>query len=157
MGVLNQLWLSLFFGKRFYRLMTAVIFLFVLSYGFSFLFNFAVMALALVFLGLVLDYSVLYSKRNPAFVQRILPDRLSNGEVNTMYWQLQNQYPFRARIQLIDEFPEVWQLRDFTLKTILEPGDKKLFHSSSVLKRGRIFLWQFAYLPQNTAPVDPAP
>ena len=140
MGVLNQLWLSLFFGKRFYRLMTAVIFLFVLSYGFSFLFNFAVMALALVFLGLVLDYSVLYSKRNPAFVQRILPDRLSNGEENTIYWELQNQYPFRALIQLIDEFPEVWQLRDVKLKTVLDPGDKKIISFIiSPKERGEFF------------------
>src|SRR4249920_1528503 len=98
------------------------------------------MALALFFLGLVLDFSVLYSKRNPAFVQRILPDRLSNGEENTVYWELQNLYPFRARIQLIDEFPEVWQLRDFKLKTVLEPGDRKIISFIiSPKERGEFF------------------
>ncbi len=140
MAVLKQLWLSLFFGKRFYRSLTAVIFLFVLSYGFSFLFSIAVIALAVILLGLLLDYIVLFSKRNPVNVQRILPERLSNGEENTVSWQITNQYPFRVRIQLMDEFPEVWQIRDFRLKTILEPDEKiKLFFTIRPRERGEFF------------------
>jgi uncharacterized protein (DUF58 family) len=105
-------------------LMSAVIFGFVLSYGFSFLFYAALMALGIILLALLLDFIVLFSKRNPISVQRILPDRLSNGDENTMQWQITNHYPFRTRLQLIDEFPEAWQIRDFSLRTILEPDEK---------------------------------
>lgn len=124
MSTLNQLYRSLFFGKRFYRLMTAVIFLFVLSYGISFLFNIAELALVLVLMAIMIDFAVLFLKKNPVSVRRILPDRLSNGDENTLYWEILNQYHFRARLELIDEFPEAWQIRDFKLKTLLNPDEK---------------------------------
>src|ERR1700732_283202 len=103
MGILKQLAHSIFFGKRFYRLLTAVIFLFVLSYGISFLFNVAQLALILLVVVLILDCWILFANRNPVCVQRILPEKLSNGEENTMLWQITNSYPFRVRLQLLDE------------------------------------------------------
>jgi uncharacterized protein (DUF58 family) len=126
MGILVRLYRSLFFGKWFYRLLAAIIFLFVLSYSFDFLFYVAQLALALLFLALVLDFGILFAKRNPVTVQRILPERLSNGDKNTIYWKIGNDYPFRARLQLTDEFPEPWQIRDFKLKFMLEPGGKTI-------------------------------
>jgi hypothetical protein len=101
--------------------MSVVIFLFVLSYGISFLFNAALMALGLILLALLLDFIVLFSKRNPVSLRRILPERLSNGDENAVRWQMTNHYPFRATLQLIDEFPEAWQIRDLKFKKILEP------------------------------------
>jgi uncharacterized protein (DUF58 family) len=124
MGILKQFWLSLFFGKRFYFFLTAVIFLFVLSYGFYFLFNFALLALGLVVAGILLDYFLLFFKQNPVAVQRSLPERFSNGEDNFIYWQVVNHYPFRAQLQIVDEFPEAWQIRDFKLKIKLNPDEK---------------------------------
>jgi uncharacterized protein (DUF58 family) len=121
---IKQLWGSLFFGKWFYRLLAAVIFLFVLSYGVSFLFGAAQLAMILLLAGIVLDYLVLFLKRVPVSIQRILPDRLSNGDENTIYWQITNRYPFRVQLQLIDEFPESWQIRDFRIRTRLEPNEK---------------------------------
>ena len=41
MGILKQLYLSIFLGKRFYRSMAAVIFLFAISYLIPFLFDIA--------------------------------------------------------------------------------------------------------------------
>ena len=71
MGILKQMYLSIFLGKRFYRSMAAVIFLFVLSYLIPFLFDIALMALGLLACLLLLDWLVLYSKRNPVSVERI--------------------------------------------------------------------------------------
>jgi hypothetical protein len=65
--------------------MTVVIFLFTLSYLIPFLFDIALMALGLLAGLLLLDWLVLYSKRNPVSVERILPERLSNGDGNTIY------------------------------------------------------------------------
>jgi uncharacterized protein (DUF58 family) len=124
MGFLKMFWRSLFLGKRFYRLLAAVIFILVLSYTISFLFYAAQLALGLLLLAAILDYAILFLRRNPVSVQRILPGRLGNGEENNMYWQVGNHYPFRACLQLIEEFPEAWQIRDFILKVKLEPGEK---------------------------------
>jgi uncharacterized protein (DUF58 family) len=124
MQILKQLYRSLFFGKWFYRSMAAIIFMFVLSYNIPFLFGVAEVALFIIFFLLALDFSVLFIKRNALSAQRILPQRLSNGEENTMHWQIGNHYPFRTRLLLIDEFPEAWQIRNFSLKTVLEPEEK---------------------------------
>jgi len=122
--MIKLLFSSVFFGKRFYRFMAVIIFLFVVSYGISFFFNIAVLALALFLLAAFLDYLLLFAKQNPMAVQRILPDKLSNGDENTIQWQIKNNYPFRARLQLLDEFPEPWQIRDFGIRTRLEPDEK---------------------------------
>jgi len=124
MVMLKQWYFSLFLGKRFYRFLAFVILLFLLSYGFTFLFNVAVLALIILFLTSLLDYFVLYSKRNPVSVHRMLPERISNGEENVISWLVANHYPFPASIQLIDEFPESWQIRNFKIKTKLESGGK---------------------------------
>jgi uncharacterized protein (DUF58 family) len=103
--------------------MTGVILLFVSSYGFFFLFNFALLALGLLIAGILLDYFLLFFKQNPVSIQRLLPERFSNGEDNYIYWQVINHYPFRVRLQIIDEFPEAWQIRDFKIKTKLNPEE----------------------------------
>jgi uncharacterized protein (DUF58 family) len=140
MHQLKQLYLSIFFGKRFYRFMAAVIFLFVLSYLVQFLFNIALLALVLLTGAIILDWLVLYGKRNPLSVERVLPDRMSNGDGNTIYWKITNRYAFRARLQLLDEFPEAWQIRDFKLKYILEPDEKVILqHIVYPKERGEYF------------------
>jgi len=128
MRSIKYFYLSLFFGKRFYRLMSVIIFLFILSYGISFLFTVALMALGIILLSLLLDFIVLFSKRKPVSVRRILPERLSNGDENSLSWQVTNLYTFRARMQLIDEFPEAWQIRELRFKIKLEPGEKTTIH-----------------------------
>ena len=122
MAFVSQWYYSLYLGKRFFRLLTFIILLFVLSYEFSFLFQIAILALTLLLLTTSLDYLVLFSKRKPISATRILPDRMSNGDVNPIYWDIKNDYPFLVSLQLIDEFPANWQIRNVVVKTKLEPG-----------------------------------
>jgi uncharacterized protein (DUF58 family) len=124
MHILKRLWLSVFIGKRFYRMIAAVIFLFVLSYFVPFLFNVSVVILGIALTIFVLDAIVLFSNRNPVSIKRILPERLSNGEENKLYWQIENNYSFTAHLQLFEEFPEAWQIRDLSWKIKLEQGHK---------------------------------
>lgn len=124
MTIIQRWYYSLFLGKRFYRALACIIILFVLSYQFSFLFLVAALALIFLLLTSLLDYLVLFSKKTPVSVSRVLPDRLSNGEENLISWKFKNDFPFRAALQLIDEFPDIWQLRDVKMKTKLEPGQE---------------------------------
>jgi uncharacterized protein (DUF58 family) len=120
---IKQFFLSIFFGKRFYRLMVAVIFVFLLSYLVPFLFNIALLSLGLLSGAIALDWLVLFGKRNPVSVVRLLPERMSNGDGNAISWKITNHYGFKARLQLLDDFPEAWQIRDFEMKFILEPDE----------------------------------
>ena len=140
MHPLKSFYFSLFFGKRFYRLLAGVILVFVISYVNPFIFQVAEATLVLFFLLSFLDFGILFMKRNPVSVHRILPERLGNTEENTMHWQLENHYPFRVWLQLIDEFPEAWQIRDFKRSLILEPGGKsELNHLIRPRERGEFF------------------
>ncbi len=140
MLILKQFWLSIFLGKRFYRTMAAVIFLFLLSYFIPFFFNIALLFLGLFSFVLTLDFLVLFSKRNPVSAKRILPERLSNGDENIIHWQITNNYPFRSELQLIEEFPEAWQIRDFKMKLVLDPDENKVAqYTLRPNKRGEFF------------------
>jgi uncharacterized protein (DUF58 family) len=140
MRQLKSLYFSLFFGKRFYRLLAGVILFYVISYVNPFIFQVAEAALGLFLLLSFLDFGILFMKSNPVSVHRILPERLGNTEENTLHWQLENHYPFRVWLQLIDEFPEAWQIRDFKRSFILEPGEKsELSHLIRPRERGEFF------------------
>lgn len=137
MTIARQWYSSLFLGKRFFRLLALVILLFLFSYEFEFLFQIAALALILLLLTVLLDHLVLFTKRKAVSAARILPDRMGNGEENTMYWNIKNDYPFLISLQLIDEFPTNWQIRDVVIKTRLEPGkESRLSHLLKPGERG---------------------
>jgi len=111
---------SLFFNKRFYIAFAALILLFLMGYALAIIFVIAKIVTAVFFLVVLTDYLVLFLKRAGIVAERALPDRLSNGDQSLIGILLQNKYSFRAGIRVIDELPEQFQLRDFSLYTSLE-------------------------------------
>jgi len=81
--------------------------------------------LALGFLLLTLADVVLLFKENSLKAKRILPDKFSNSDLNSVKIKLQNDYFVKVKIDLIDEIPVQFQKRDF-LKTVHIPSRKKL-------------------------------
>ena len=117
-----------------------MIFIFVLSYFIPFLFGIGQILFLLLLLALVLDYAVLFSNRNPVEVQRVLPEKLFNGEENRISWLIRSHYSFNTRLQLVDEFPGSWQIRDFKLKFLAKPEERVEFsHIITPRERGEFF------------------
>jgi len=89
--------------------------LLVLSYIFPRWFNIA----KLVLLGLmaltVLDALILFFTKRGLKGTRILPEKLSNGDQNPITLTLENFYTFPVNVQIIDEIPEQFQVRDFKI------------------------------------------
>jgi uncharacterized protein (DUF58 family) len=140
MKLLKRIYYSLFFGRIFYQVLAAVIFIFVLSYWVPFLFFISQLILIVLFFTALADYILLFSIRVPVTVKRVLPDRLSNGDENNLYWTIENNYWFNIFFFMIDEFPEPWQIRDFRVRGKLNPGAPENF--SFILKptqRGEYF------------------
>lgn len=127
----------LFFEKRFYLAFAGLILLFLIGYAVPLMFVLA-RILAIVFLLVVLtDYLVLFLKHTGITAERELPDRLSNGDLSPVGVLLQNNYSFRAGIRVIDELPEQFQRRDFSLRTALETGARsRLEYELRPLSRG---------------------
>lgn len=140
--MLKRFYKSLFFARRWYRVFVAIILLFVLSYGIPFLF--VVAQLLLLFLAVVtlLDYIILFTRRNPVLARRELSDRFSNGDPNPVRIVVQNQYPFPVFLRIIDELPDQFQQRDFSLYADLKTGESRdLDYTLRPLQRGEYFFY----------------
>jgi uncharacterized protein (DUF58 family) len=111
----------LFFSRRFYWTMVVIIGLFILAYSVPVLFAMAKLVLLLFGVLVVLDYMILF---NGARVEmdRLLPDSFSNGDENDIEIIVRNKYPFRIKVNIIDEIPQQFQKRDFLVKTIVGGG-----------------------------------
>src|SRR5260221_14745582 len=103
--MLKRFYKSLFFSRRFYWAFVAIIFLFVFSYGLPFLFTIAQILLLFLFVVTILDYIVLFSRRDPVTVRREKSGPLRNGEINSVKLGVKKQYPFPVRLRIIYELP----------------------------------------------------
>ncbi|WP_421774069.1 DUF58 domain-containing protein [Gracilimonas sp.] len=85
----------------------------------------------ILFFGFVIvfgiDLVLLFSRKEPVIGKRIVPQRLSNGDENTIRLQLTNRLSFSAQAEIIDEIPHQFQIRDFSIKSLLDSGMKKEF------------------------------
>jgi uncharacterized protein (DUF58 family) len=127
----------LYFSRRFYWSFVAVILLFILSYFFNWLLPIAPVVLAFFAFLVVLDYVTLFSRKNAIKIQRIVPDRFSNGDINKVELRLKSRYPFQVRLKIIDEIPVQFQNRNFLLETVLNNSEEQsLVYNLRPVERG---------------------
>ena len=128
---------QLYFKPRFFISLVILAFLFVLAYLFPALLGIVKMLL-FVFLTLtLLDLFLLFKTKNGIESQRILPEKLSNGDANPVEIIIKNNYGFEIDLQLIDELPIQFQERNFSIETKLKKHKKKkLTYEIRPLERG---------------------
>ena len=79
-----------------------------------------------IFLVLVVgDLLLLYRNSKGIDAERYLPERLSNGDENHIRFRVSNRYFFKVFLEVIDELPEQFQVRDFQFKLTLNPAEKE--------------------------------
>ena len=110
---------SFYIHNTFFRYIAVLSACFVLSYWAPILYPIT-WVLTLVLLGLFLfDVFLLYANSKGMEAERILPQKLSNSDLNPISVEFQSYYPFRIYIALIDELPNQFQKRDFEHNTSL--------------------------------------
>jgi uncharacterized protein (DUF58 family) len=138
--LLQQFFKPLYFSKRFYWSFVTVIVLFVLAFFWDWMLNVAQIALVFFAFMVLLDYTILFFRKNAIKVQRHVPERFSNGDVNKVDLQVKNRYPFRVTLRIIDEIPIQFQKRNFRLKAVLNSGEEqKLVYNLRPVERGEYF------------------
>lgn len=127
---------NLFLNNRFFFALFGVGICYVLAFFFPVLLQVAHVFLILIFLVFIVDYLLLFNQKNGVQAQRILPEKLSNGDRNSIKIDLKNNYPFTIKTKIIDEIPFQFQKRDFligrklnadrnlTFEYILEPKER---------------------------------
>lgn len=122
--MIKRFYKSLFFSRRFYWMLVTVIILFVLSYGIDLLFNIARIVFLFGAVAVIMDYVLLFSRKDPVAVRRELPDSFSNGDQNAVQLIISCRMPFVITVRIIDELPDQFQERNFRLKAVLKPREE---------------------------------
>ncbi len=135
---------SFYIQPRFFYIGISIVALFAISYFLPFLFNGARLILLGLFIFFFLDILVLFIGVSKIHGVRKVPEKFSNGDLNTIKIYLENKYSFSVWIQIIDEIPEQFQLRNFkiykkiapksTIKTMyqLQPTSRGEYHFGSL-------------------------
>ncbi len=122
MKIFKHLYLnnSVFYGAFF----VAVIF--ILAFFFPILLNLASILLLVLTLLTFVDVLLLFITKEPIKAQRILPEKLSNGDENFVKIDIKNLYEFNIKTKIIDEIPFQFQKRDFLIEKNIE-SKKNIF------------------------------
>lgn len=126
------------FTFRFYCLIFFVILLYILAFIFPFLYKIAFSFLLLLLFTAIADGVLLFKNNSPLKLQRRSKySRLSNGDTNELYIDVENKFSFPVSIDLIDELPEQFQFRNFKIKVQLQSAAQKtLAYQVRPLSRG---------------------
>lgn len=117
----------LYLNSRLFFILFIIGVLYILSFFFGGLMPFAHSFLALLLLTFTVDVMLLFNQKKGVEAQRILPEKLSNGDENAIRIDLKNNYFFPLSVQVIDEIPFQFQVRDFMIHKRLPAGGSRMF------------------------------
>ncbi|MDR7129336.1 uncharacterized protein (DUF58 family) [Algoriphagus sp. 4150] len=118
-------------GKRLYTGLALIAVVFFLSYWFWVLYPIALFLAAMLLVLFVVDFLLIFGKREGVLGKRELPEKFSNSDENEVEITLANRYSFPLRLFVLDEIPEQFQKRDFGYFASLASGETRI--SSYVL------------------------
>ena len=118
---------NLYINNRFFYLLFAVGILYILSFFFSRLMMVSHVFLVLIFIAFIVDYLLLFFQKNAVQAQRVLPEKLSNGDENSVKIDIRNNYFFTLKTKVIDEIPFQFQKRDFQIEKQISSGKNAYF------------------------------
>ncbi len=122
---------------RFFYAGIGIVVLFAISYFIPLLFNVAQLSILILMVLFILDVFIVFLGKNKIQAERIVPDKFSNGDKNTVTLQIENRYSFTIHLEIIDEIPEQFQVRDFKLKNSISPRkDKTITYNLRPTDRG---------------------
>ncbi len=124
---MRRFWKSLFLTNRFFIALAVLAGLMVFGQYFNALFIAAQIALIAVLLLLLTDWVLLYHRGSSHKVRafRYLPERFSNGDVNSVRFHVENKFDFKLKVTVIDELPVQFQKRDFNEQFYLSAYHQK--------------------------------
>lgn len=130
----------LYIQPRFFYAGIGIVVLFGLSYFVPVLFNIAQLSLVLLAFLFVVDILIIFLGKNNIEGTRTLPDKFSNGDENSIQIHIANNYSFSIYLEIIDEIPEQFQVRDFKItQTISSKKSKSVIYQLRPTKRGEYY------------------
>lgn len=116
---------NLYLPSRLFTIAAILIVLFLVSYFYGWLLPLVQIATIVLAISLVIDIILLYRFRKGLVGKREVPNKLSNGDENTISIFLESFYPFVIDCQIIDEIPFQFQKRDVNFQATLTTQESK--------------------------------
>jgi len=151
-----QFFKQIFLTQRFYGLLVAIILLYLNAFWLPFVLPFAHAALFVLALLFILELLFLF--RSDALKgERLCADKLSNGDENTVRLVVENQYPAKVHLTVLDELPQQFQKRNHSFQLALHRAEaQQITYTLVPKKRGpyhfgqlRVFVSVLARLVQR--------
>lgn len=135
---------SLYLHARFYVYLSVISALFLISFWYAIAFVIAKVTLFFLTILFFVDLLILYRFKKGFFATRVVGDKLSNSDDNSIDIMLESNYPFQVHIRIIDELPEQFQKRDFEKYISIEKFEETSFkYSVRPVERGE---YHFGFL-----------
>ena len=129
---------SLYFTRLFFTGLSVLIALFILGYVWLFIFAFAKITTLVFFVLWITDILAVYISRRTITARRNVPEKLSNGDINELRIYVDNHYRFPVTINVIDEIPFQFQVRDFNYSVSIPANQTKIIrYILRPVKRGK--------------------
>lgn len=128
----------MFFTVRLYIALGITVCIFIFAFVYSWLYLVGLFCFWILLLATVLDLILLFANPKGIVLRRTSKfNKLSNGDDNDLYLEVANHYSFSVNVEMIDELPEQFQFRKFSIKKSLTPGEKqKTKYTLRPLSRG---------------------
>jgi len=120
----KQFFKHLFLNNRFFYGMFGIAILFVFGFIFPSFFGIAQFILLGYIFLVLLDILLLFKEKKGIIAERLLPEKFSNSDSNSIILNIKNNYNIDVDIDVVDELPEQFQKRDFSISQSLKPGIK---------------------------------
>ncbi|MGC4021003.1 MAG: DUF58 domain-containing protein [Cyclobacteriaceae bacterium] len=163
---------NLFLTNRLFTALGSIVLIFIIAF-IAGSYYFLPEILFFVLLAAILsDVILLFRVRKGMSGERILADKLSNGDENEIVINLQSFYPFRIELRIFDETPHQFQRRDVEFNLALSTGENKsLKYFLRPVKRGeysfgavnvlitsplKLVSRKFSFSADKTVPVYPS-
>ncbi len=117
--------LGLYFTGLLYIIVGALTTGFVLGFFYPIVFQITLFAFKVLLILVFVDILILFANKRGIIAQRNTPAKLSNGDENPITILVENLYIFPVRVNIIDELPYQFQVRDFSVSCWLQSGEIK--------------------------------
>lgn len=134
---MKQFYKGIYITNRFFYIGSAIVVVMFLGFFFPPLIEIAWILLFSLFGVAIFDSVLLFRTNDGVGAGRKMSDKLSNGDENKVVIKIQSNYPFEVSVEIIDEIPEQFQIRDFLIKDkIKSKGTATLGYVLHPLNRG---------------------
>lgn len=111
---------NFYLTKWFFIALGTLAILFVCAFKFTPLFIFCEVAVFALFFLTIIDWALVAFPRNAIEVERILPDRFSNGDENQVHIKITSYYKYAVHVSLLEDLPVQFQELEQDITTLLD-------------------------------------